>query len=289
MTDRARPASADRFLEVDNVRLRYRDAGAGDAIVLIHGNGGMIEDFTVGGLWDLAAATGRTIAFDRPGSGHSTRPRGRRWTPAAQAGLLLAALRRLEVRNPVVVGHSWGALVAVEMGLRAPETIRGLVLACGYLFPTRRFDVAFGAAMATPRIGSVMRRTVLPVVLRLSRKGFVRRLFAPDPVPARFAHFPIEVVLGRSQLRAMAEDTAYLNPACAALQPRYADVRVPVAIVAGADDRIVDTRTHSARLARQLPHAALRIVPGGHMVHYSAPDAIVEACRRIRQTTLSRS
>lgn len=64
-----------RFIDIDGVRLHYVERGAGDPIVLLHGNGSMVQDFECSGLIDLAAREYRVIAFDRPGFGHSERPR----------------------------------------------------------------------------------------------------------------------------------------------------------------------------------------------------------------------
>ncbi len=84
-----------RFLEVDGVRLHYAERGQGQPVVLLHGNGSMIEDLAISGLIDLLAERYRVIAFDRPGYGYSSRPRDRIWTPDAQADLLLEACRQL--------------------------------------------------------------------------------------------------------------------------------------------------------------------------------------------------
>ena len=67
------------FLEVDGVRLHYIVRGDATAppLVMLHGNGALIQDFTISGLVDAAAEKFRVICFDRPGFGHSTRPRGR--------------------------------------------------------------------------------------------------------------------------------------------------------------------------------------------------------------------
>ena len=64
-----------RFITVDGVRLHYLERGTGSPLVLLHGNGSMIQDFESSGLIDLAAKTYRVIAFDRPGFGYSDRPR----------------------------------------------------------------------------------------------------------------------------------------------------------------------------------------------------------------------
>jgi hypothetical protein len=107
---------AGRFLEVSEVRLHYVERGSGTPLVLLHGNGSMILDFESSGLIDLAAKNYRVIVFDRPGFGHSDRPRNVVWTPAAQAELIYSALQRLGVSNALVLGHSWGASVAVALG-----------------------------------------------------------------------------------------------------------------------------------------------------------------------------
>jgi alpha-beta hydrolase superfamily lysophospholipase len=102
------------FTECDGVLLHYLDRGDPTApcVVLLHGNGSMIQDFTISGLVDRLARRNRVLCFDRPGFGYSNRPRLRLWTPTAQAALFVKVLHQLGVRNPVLLGHSWGTLVA---------------------------------------------------------------------------------------------------------------------------------------------------------------------------------
>src|SRR5688572_27205171 len=76
-----------RFVVVDGVRVHYIARGKGRPVVLIHGNGTMAEDFVICGLVDQLAKRYRVIAIDRPGFGHTDRPRYRVWTASAQAHL----------------------------------------------------------------------------------------------------------------------------------------------------------------------------------------------------------
>jgi hypothetical protein len=119
-----------RFIDVDGVRLHYVERGDGRPLVLFHGSGSMIQDFESSGLIDLAAGNYRVIVFDRPGFGHSLRPRNVVWTPEAQADLFKKALDRLSVRRAIVLGHSWGASVAVAFR-------RSVGAGIGILFPDR--------------------------------------------------------------------------------------------------------------------------------------------------------
>ena len=158
---------AGQFLEVNGVRLHYVERGSGTPLVLLHGNGSMIQDFESSGLIDLAAKNYRVIVFDRPGFGHSDRPRNVVWTPAAQAELIDSALHRLGVTQAIVLGHSWGASVAVALALKYPKLVKGLVLASGYYYPTLRPDVVALSAPAVPLVGDVLRHTLSPIVSRV--------------------------------------------------------------------------------------------------------------------------
>jgi len=269
---------AGRFVEVDGARLHYVDQGDGPPLILLHGLGSMIEDFRLSGLIDQAARRYRVIAFDRPGYGHSTRPRNTRWGPVAQARLINKALHKLEVQRPVILGHSWGTLVAAALALEHPETVRSLVLAAGMYFPTLRLDAPMIAPNAIPLLGAVMRHTLSPLVGRALWPVWLKLIFAPERVPATFSRFPAWMTLRPKTLRAVAEESVYTLPATLRLAPRLSRLTLPVAIVAGAADRYVSPRAHSGRLQTILPSAKLFLSPrSGHMVHHSDLPLVLEA------------
>jgi pimeloyl-ACP methyl ester carboxylesterase len=276
-----------RFMTVDGVRLHI-ERGQGDPLVLIHGNGMMIQDFLISGIVDELAKRYRVIIIDRPGYGYSGRPRGL-WTPRAHATLYQAALKRLGVSSAVVLGHSWGSLVAVALALQAPQLVRSLVLASGYHYPTLRADVILSSPPAIPVIGDVLRYTVSPLVGRALLPSMIKGMFAPAPVPERFdREFPKELMLRPLQLRASAEDAALMTPSVMELQEHYRELRVPVVIVAGADDQIADVGRQSERLHSELPDSEFIVVPGmGHMIHHLAPEQVVRAIDRASARTLA--
>jgi pimeloyl-ACP methyl ester carboxylesterase len=274
--ERANPP-VGAFLEIDGVRLHYLDRGEGPPVVLLHGNAVLLQDFDGSGLIDALAARHRVIAFDRPGFGYSTRSHGKVWTAAAQAEPFTKALLQLKVEHPVVVGHSWGTLAALEMAIRSPDELRGLVLLSGYYYPTPRIDAAMSAPLALPLIGDAMRYTISPITGRALIKQMVKTMFSPVPTPRSFVNaVPHEMVLRPSQLRAEAQDGALMIPAAAHLRHHYGELRLPVDIFAGAGDKVVDVNAHSRRLHDDLPHSSLTVVPdAGHMVHYAVAADIV--------------
>jgi pimeloyl-ACP methyl ester carboxylesterase len=268
-----------RIIEVDGVRVHYAGKGKGQPVVLLNGNGTMVHDWMISGLFDRLARDYRVIAIDRPGYGYTGRPRNRLWTASAQARLLKRTLDQLGVEDPILVGHSWGTAAALACALEHPDEVGGLVLLSGYYYPTKRADVWMFAAPAIPVVGDVMRYTVSPALTRLLAPRIIRKLFEPAPVPRRFSmRFPLRLSLRPWQLRASAEDSAFMVPAAASMQNRYRELRMPVAIVTGDGDCVVTPSRQSMRLHREIEESDLTVLPGlGHMVHYAAHDEIAEA------------
>ena len=273
-----------RFITVDGVRLHYVERGTGSPLVLLHGNGSMIQDFESSGLIDLAAKSYRVIAFDRPGFGYSDRPRSTVWTPEAQAHLINAALRQMGVAQPLVLGHSWGTLVAVALALKYPHNIRALILASGYYYPTVRADVLVLSPPAMPLIGDVLSHTISPLLGRLLWPIFLRKIFGPNPVPKKFAGFPEEMAIRPSQIRAAAAETALMIPAAYGFRGAYGHLKMPVAIVAGREDRVSEAQ-QSAELHRDIAHSTFRCISNkGHMVHQTATAEVMAAIDLANQT-----
>ncbi|KFI07630.1 alpha/beta fold hydrolase [Massilia sp. BSC265] len=282
---RARTKQAERenpplgkFVEVDGVRLHYLERGTGPTLVLLHGNGVYSKDFETSGILQRAAEHYHVIAFDRPGFGYSERPRSTVWTPDKQAALLHRALGQIGVESAIVLGHSWGTMVALAMGLQQPGFVRGLVLLSGYFYPSMRLDAFTLTQPAVPIVGDLLRYTVSPLITRALWPGMTKRMFAPKPVDSRFNAFPVWMALRPKQLRAAAAETALMIPSAASLSKRYAELKVPSVIVAGTKDRVVDAGHNSERLNERLAMSQLELVPGvGHMSHYAHPDRVMAA------------
>lgn len=286
---RSKTAQAERdnpprgkFIEVDGVRLHYLERGSGPALVLLHGNGVYANDFEYSGLVDKLSERYRVIAFDRPGFGYSERPRTTLWTPDAQARLLHHALQELKVDSSIVLGHSWGTMVALAMGLQVPDAVRGLVLLSGYYYPTLRLDVPVAAQPAIPLIGDLLRHTITPLLGRLLWPLTTKHMFAPQPVPERFRQLSPWMALRPGQVRASAAEAALMVPAARSLSKRIERLQVPVQIVVGSQDKVIKPSAASGRLHEDMQEqdgsSELHQVPGaGHMVHYAHPDQVVAA------------
>ena len=270
---------------VDGLRVHYLDSGEGAPVVLLHGNLLRAEDFVCSGLMASLSKHHRVIAIDRPGFGYSERPRGRAWTAEAQAAHIQRVLEALQVRQPTVVGHSWGALVALELALHPAAEVVRLILVSGYYFPTLRLDTLLAAPSAIPMLGAVLQYTFSALAARLLLNTKVKRMFAPRRVPPGFlAMLDREMLLRPKQIRAGSQDGVTMIRAAARLDQRYAGITAPLILFAGEDDRVVNVR-QARRLNKVIPGSELICVPGaGHMAHYAACREIAAAVGTPKRT-----
>jgi pimeloyl-ACP methyl ester carboxylesterase len=117
-----------------------------------------------------------------------------------------------------------------------------------------------------------------------------RKLFAPRSVPRDFkARFPASLTLRPKQLRAAAEESAFLIPMAAKFQSHYPSIQCPVHIFHGAGDQIIEPE-QARYLHRALPGSVLHLVEdAGHMVTYADGAAIAQAVDTIAGASSVRS
>jgi pimeloyl-ACP methyl ester carboxylesterase len=281
LAERRHPPTGS-FMEVNGARLHYSDRGTGRPVLLLHGNAVAGDDYNTSGVAEQLVGSYRVLIFDRPGFGYSARPRGRVWTAGQQADLIHAAMGRLGVERAVVVGHSWGTLVALALAERHPASTVGLVLLSGYYFPAPRLDALLVAPAAVPVLGDILRYTISPLFGRLMMPLMKRAMFAPAAVTERFRReYSTSLAVRPSQLRATAQDGALMMSDAAGLSAGYNALVAPVAIVAGDGDKVVGSE-HARRLQDTLPHGRMLMIEGaGHMVHHIATKQVVDAIEQV--------
>jgi 3-oxoadipate enol-lactonase len=246
------------------------EQGGGGAVVLLHGQPGDRHD------WDAVVAVldsrVRTIVPDRPGYG---RTGGRAGGPAANAEAVVDLLTRRRVDRAVIVGHSWGGAVALEVALRHPDRVSALVLVSSVGGPgsTGTLDRLLGVPLLGPALSLGG--------LALLRAARVRRLLAPGFAPALpaalealpdgwLASWPAFVAEQRALLRELPGITR-----------RLADVEVPVAVLVGTADRVVPPASQAA-LAARLARAEVVRAPGcGHLLPREAPQLVADTIVRM--------
>lgn len=275
------PGVAGRHVNVDGLALRVADSGSGNkSVILLHGVIGSVEDWET--VIPLLETKYRVIAIDRPGHGYSAEPRENN-TVAFNARIVSALLSTLDLKDVVVVGHSYGGSVALQLALENPPALRGAVLVAPGSYPD--FPAGFlEKLMAAPLIGRGATRALIPLIGENRIREDLAKALAPDAdsVPANF--FESRVMLWRKPvpLRARAEHKLAYNDDLARMAPDYPKIAKPVVVLQGEADSLVALHEGSARLARAIPGATLKTFSGtGHYLQYRQAQAVVEAVDQV--------
>jgi pimeloyl-ACP methyl ester carboxylesterase len=116
------------------------------------------------------------------------------------------------------------------------------------------------------------------MISRLMWPVMLAKIFGPRSVPKKFEDFPKEMALRPSQIRASAAESALMIPDAVHFRNRYSELKMPVVIIAGEKDRLIDIDNQSARLHSDVSQSTFHRVPGtGHMVHQSATGEVMSA------------
>ncbi len=198
--------------------------------ILIHGSGGGHR------VWEpLAARLAGSVALELPGH-----PDGDALRDVGDIGRALAeALERVPAPR-ALVGHSLGGAAALEVARTRPELVEGLVI------------VASGARLPVPEHAMARVREDFPAERERLLAGFTGD---PGAAMARAAREAIDAC-GPDVLRADYDACRTVD-----LRGRLGGVRVPVLVVAGADDPLTPPWM-SEELARELPQAGMVVIPG---------------------------
>jgi len=228
------------------------DVGGRCELVLVHGAGGSHLDW----LALLRRLGGVNVyALDLPGHGRSKGVG--RGSITAYRDFLLAFLDVLNLEEAVVVGHSMGGAIVLDLALHYPDRLTGLIL-----------------------VGTGARLRVLPAILTGILSDFEATVdlvceyaFGPD-APEQLKR------LGRQRLSKTPPEVLHGDyAACDAfdVMERLREIRCPTLVIGGTADRLTPPK-YSVYLRDHIPGAELVLVDGaGHMVMLEKPEVVARA------------
>ena len=156
------------------------------------------------------------------------------------------------------------------------------MLVSGYYYPTDRFDAVLQFLQASPVIGDVLDYTLSPLLGRLGWSGLMNKIFSPATVSRSFSDAIKEMALRPSQLHSSAAESTLMVPNAIEMQTRYGELTMPVSIVVGEDDQLINARSQSMRLHADITGSVLRVISGvGHMVHHQARAEVMRAIEAV--------
>ena len=248
---------------VDDLLIRYADSGAAQGPVIVLTSPWPESLFAFRRVWPILTRTGRVVAVDLPGFGHS-QGRAELLTPSAMADFLYQFITQLGLGAPHLVAPDVGASAALFLAARHPDAVRSLVVGGG------------GAAYPLEVTGSLADIIAAPGVEAF--EGFdVRANIGATVEPA--APRELEPDIWEDYVSAyengrFAESTRYVRSYPAQLQVLQAElpeISVPVRIFAADGDPLVPV-SNGRYLAERIPHSELTILPASHFAWEEIPD-----------------
>ena len=265
-------------ITVAGTRLRYRKTGAGDPVLLLHGIGQSLDDWSE--QHERLSARRTVYSVDLPGFAYSDRLSGPA-TLAKLADVLPAFLDALGVHQPLpVIGNSLGGAVAMKFAAGHPHRVSALVLANSAGFGQ---DVALVLRLLTVRpLAALLMRPDEAASRRTVQSVFYNKALVTD---ARVNHaFALsQRAAHRQTVLDIARDLGTIVGIRAewrtALVEALAQSDVPTLVVWGDHDHILPF-SHLGAAAAALPRAESHVFSDtGHMPQIERPDefaAVVE-------------
>ncbi|KWN09712.1 alpha/beta hydrolase [Burkholderia territorii] len=266
-----------RFVDIGGDHIHYVEYGSGPPLVFVHGLAGQWRNFAYLPLTRLAQHH-RVIFVDRPGAGRSLRGASSQANVFAQARTIAAFIDALKLDRPVLVGHSLGGAIALAVGLNHPERVSRLALIAPLSHEQTEPPAPFKPLMLpSPLVRRFVSWTfAIPLTILTGRKA-VNQVFAPEAVPR---DFPVKggglLGLRPHVFYATATDLLSAPVDLPAMERRYAELSLPVDVLYGRADPILNWRTHGEALAQKSARVRLKVVEGGHMLPVTIPDATAD-------------
>ena len=272
-----------RFLEINGERFHYVDEGKGPPLVMIHGLMGSSRNLT----YALSARLRehfRVITVDRPGSGYSTRHAGTAADLPGQARQVASFIQTLDLDKPLVLGHSLGGAIALALALDHPHAVSGLILVAPLTHPQRLLPLVFMSLAIRPGwLRRFMSHTLTMPIGLLTKGSVVKGVFAPDPAPEDFATRGGGLLGMRPEnFYAASTEINLVNDFLPDMVKRYPQLTLPIGLIYGAQDKVLDFRKHGQALASLVPGLKLQLVEGrGHMLPITATERVAAVVEQI--------
>jgi pimeloyl-ACP methyl ester carboxylesterase len=259
-------APPSKFVEIEGMRIHYRDEGAGPPLVMLHGFGSSL--FT----WDRwvrqLAGTRRLIRLDLPGFGLTGPAPDGDYRAERYVRVVAALLDSLGVERSDIAGNSMGGRTALTFALEHPERVRKLILV----------DAGGFAPMPPPMVYRLAQTPILGrlLLLHVTPRFVVRRnLETVYGDPSRLTNAVVDryqaMTLRAGNRGAML--ARMTGPPDPLLADRLGELKLPVLIQWGQLDGWVPL-SNAYGFQRGIAGAQLRVYPGaGHVSMEEIPEA----------------
>ncbi|TGN38278.1 alpha/beta fold hydrolase [Marinobacter confluentis] len=261
-----------------SVQLHHRISGEGEPLILLHGLFGSLDNLGViaRGLQD----NWQIHALDQRNHGKS--PHASTMSYPEMADDVLAYMDAQGIGKAWVLGHSMGGKVAMQLALKAPDRIAGIIVAdiSPVTYQPRHDQVLEG--LKAVDVGALRSRQDADAALSpFVEEAGVRQFLLKNLVPVPADEKDDSGARYRWRLNLPVIDASYAD--LSAAPEGEGPYEGPVLFIKGADSAYIQTK-HRDTISGLFPRADLRIIEGtGHWLHAEKPDTFVALCRRFLQ------
>ena len=260
----------------------YVEGDGSQDIVFIHGAFINLRDW-VFATRSLSKLDSRLIYIDRPGFGYSERNENK-WDAERQADLARLYVKNIHGKNLILVGHSWGAMVAMAWAAKFPEEVKGVVSIAGLNMP---FSGVSKLANDTGLLRLAYELYFTSVAKRAnsgSIEKFAGRMFQPQDIPSGYLDYVgSDLSRRRSTIKANKGDLLITSQALNQNYASYGRIEMPVEIIHGNEDFLLPFKSQAVAFNKAIPNSRLHILPNvGHMAHHFALKELSNSIRYIR-------
>lgn len=271
------PESQGKYININGLDIRVLQKGAGPDILLIHGLPGSIEDWSI--IINELAESFRVTVYDRPGHGYSQLDTNLA-NLKGNTQIAFALIEQLGLKDPIVVGHSYGGTITAAMASQQPDNIKGFVSVSGLIKSHKPTDPIY-YLLTIPVFGpgfSVLGNQTIGA--QMLEQG-IREAFHPNEnaMPKDFIKTRKSIWLQVKNTLATAYEEININKDLKTINLKT--IKHPYYILQGDSDLTV-TPENGNILHKGINGSHLRILENtGHFPQYSHPASIIEAINTI--------
>lgn len=259
---------ADEFVQIDGQCVHIERKGTGEPLILLHGFGG--STFTFDKVRDGLAESLDVIAIDLNAFGYTERPTGTApYSPRGQAQLVTAVMDKLDIESAHILGHSYGAGIALLIAAESPARARSLILVDGNA-------PRGGFSMTSPLLLPIASAFIQAFIVneQTVRDALIASVHDPDTITEEMVHGYFE----RIRVEGLGRGIEGLLGAANGepIDFDYADVAQPALIIWGVHDEVIPIALGEEMNAALPDSRLVRFTESGHLPMDEKPAKFIQ-------------
>ncbi len=265
-------------VEINGRMMRYYQTGNGEDILLIHGSMGSVEDWET--LYPLLQDRYRITSIDRPGMGFSE-IKNKDYTIDGNAKIAKEVIKKLDLKNVIIVGHSRGGAIALRMAIDYDENIKGYLLLApiGYRFDDPNAGIIDTKMISIPIYGEGLLVFLGPIIGggKIEKKLFSVMKGDEALFPENFIPFRKELWNKPISMATRARQTDSYNNEIVKYSKKYPQIKHRISIIVGENDQ-QQIVIQNEKLAKEIPNCKyIKLKSVNHYIQYAKPNEVVKA------------